>query len=336
MRIKYSRSRRSQDEKAAIFMYKEKSVCVVVPAYNEERLIANVIQTMPDFVDRIVVVDDRSTDNTAATVQPLQAEIGDKLVFIRHTTNQGVGGSIVTGYKWARDHDMDIAVVMAGDAQMDPEDLPVILDPVAEGRADYAKGNRLFTGDAWKKIPRLRYLGNAALSLLTKIASGYWHITDSQTGYTAINLNMLKLIDWDRTYKRYGCPNDYLVRLNIYDAKVKDVPIKPVYNVGEKSGIRYHKLIPLLSWLLLKLFLWRMLQKYVIRDFHPLVFFYLFSFVTGVVSVALFCRLVVLWILKGYAPPMTSLAFGFFIVISLQFTMFAMWFDMEANKDLKG
>jgi glycosyltransferase involved in cell wall biosynthesis len=317
-------------------MYQNKSICVVVPAFNEEAHIETVVRTMADCVDRIVVVDDASRDRTAEIVDSILKDDCARLVFLRHEQNQGVGAAIVTGYKWARDNGMDVAVVMAGDAQMDPADLPAILEPVTSGAVDYAKGNRLFTGDAWRKIPKPRYIGNAVLSLLTKIASGYWHVADSQTGYTAINLKMLKLINWDETYKRYGCPNDYLVRLNLYNARVKDVPITPVYHAGGKSGIRYWKVIPLLSWLLWRLFVWRLIQKYVIRDFHPLVFFYFFGFASGFVSLGLLGRLIALWVAEGYAPQMTALAFGFFVVISIHFTTFAMWLDMEANKDLKG
>ncbi|MGD9675617.1 MAG: glycosyltransferase family 2 protein [Candidatus Bipolaricaulia bacterium] len=316
-------------------MYKGKTICVVVPAYEEEKLLPRVVRTMPEFVDRIVVVDDASPDGTLVAARAVASEQPERVIVLHHERNQGVGGAIVTGYLWARDHDMDVAVVMAGDAQMDPEDLPALLNPVVEGRADYSKGNRLFTGDAWKKIPHVRYLGNAGLSLLTKIASGYWHVADSQTGYTAINLAMLRLIDWERTYKRYGCPNDYLVRLNVFNARVADVPVNPVYDVGQKSGIRLLRDVPRLSWLLLRLFLWRLIQKYVIRDFHPLVFFYGAGFVTVLVALALFIRLLVLWVANGYVPQMTALAFGFFSIVSLQFTMFAMWFDMEANRGLR-
>ncbi|PIX38020.1 MAG: glycosyltransferase family 2 protein, partial [Armatimonadetes bacterium CG_4_8_14_3_um_filter_66_20] len=196
------------------------------------------------------------------------------ITLIRHDRNCGVGAAIATGYKWARDQAFDVTVVMAGDAQMDPDDLPAIVAPVARDEADYTKGNRLFTGEAWKLIPKVRYLGNSALSMLTKIASGYWHVADSQTGYTAISLRALQLVNWDQIYPRYGVPNDILVRLNVYDLRVRDVPVRPVYGIGEKSGIRIWRVVPSLSWLLLKLFLWRMKEKYVIRDFHPLVFFY--------------------------------------------------------------
>lgn len=317
-------------------MYKNKSVCVVVPAFNEEKMISKVIGTMPDFVDRIVVVDDKSQDNTVQVVEGYQKKLKDRLVLIKHVKNQGVGGAIVSGYKWARDNDLDVTVVMVGDAQMDPADLSELLDPVVSGAVDYAKGNRLFTGNAWELIPKARYLGNSALSLLTKIASGYWHVADSQTGYTAINLRMLKLINWDKTYKRYGCPNDYLVRLNVFDAKVRDVPVRPVYEAGRKSGIRYSRVIPKISFLLLKLFLWRMVQKYVIRDFHPLILFYGLSFLTGLIALGLFGRLIALWVRDGHVPEITALGLALFILLSLQFGLFGMWFDSEANRHLKG
>ena len=167
---------------------------------------------------------------------------------------------------------------MAGDNQMDPDDLEAIAGPVARGDVEYAKANRLFTGRAWDLIPRNRYLGNAVLSLLTKIASGYWHVADSQSGYTAVSLKTLELLDLDRIYPRYGFPNDMLVHLNVINARVRDVPSRPVYGVGETSGIRLSKVIPAISWLLTKAFFWRMREKYVIRDFHPLVFFYVFGF----------------------------------------------------------
>ena len=316
-------------------MYKDKTVCVVVPAHNESLLIGKVIEEMPEYVDKIVIVDDTSDDNTAEIVKGYAAQQFDRVILIEHEVNQGVGGAIATGYKWARDNNIDATAVMAGDAQMDPEDLPGLLDPVVNGEIDYSKGNRLFTGNAWNLIPKVRYLGNSFLSLLTKIASGYWHVADSQTGYTVINLRALRLIDPDKIYKRYSMPNDLLVRLNIFNLKVRDVPIKPVYNVGEKSGIKIHKIVPKLSWLLLKLFLYRMKEKYIIRDFHPLIFFYVFGGIFNLMTAVLFVRLFCKWFADGHIPPMNALAAMFCFMAAAQFTLFAMWFDMEANKDLK-
>lgn len=315
-------------------MYKEKTVAVVVPAYNEEKLIAKTITSVPDVVDRIIVVNDASTDRTGEIVEEMAKE--DSRIFqMEHNVNQGVGGAIVTGYKRARDLEMDITVVMAGDAQMDPRDFLNIIEPIATGNADYTKGNRLFYGDAWNMIPHYRYLGNSFLSLMTKIASGYWNIADSQSGYTAISLIALRRVKLDKIYKRYGMPNDLLIKLNQHDFRVKDVHIRPVYNVGEKSGIRLVEVIPKITWLLFKGFWQRLFKKYVIKDFHPLIFFYLLSLFLLVASVPLTIRLFYIWALTGDIPDMNAMALVFTLISGLQTLFFGMWFDMEYNKNLK-
>jgi glycosyltransferase involved in cell wall biosynthesis len=315
-------------------MYKEKTICVVVPCFNEQTQIAKVLKTIPDYIDNVVVIDDHSTDKTVEEVESF-SNIHEKIVFIKHKTNKGVGGSIETGYIWARDNGVDVAVVMAGDGQMDPNDLPELLDPIVDEKVDYAKGNRLFTGEAFKKIPKVRYFGNSVLSLLTKIASGYWHVADSQCGYTAINKKALKMVNWSKMYKRYGQPNQLLVLLNVLNLRVRDVPVRPVYGIGEKSGIKLRKVIFTMSYLLLKNFLWRIKEKYIIRDFHPLVFFYFLGAFFSVSTVFLFSRLFYKWYLLGSIPPINALAAMFTFMSASLFILFAMWFDMEANKDLK-
>ena len=307
---------------------------LVIPCFNEETQIKTVVDNLPEYVDNIVIIDDKSTDNTVNIIKELKNN-NEKITAILHEKNKGVGAAISSGYKWSRDNNIDVAVVMAGDNQMDPKDLPEILNPVVNGHADYSKGNRLFSGEAYEKIPTIRYLGNSILSLFTKIASGYWHIADSQSGYTAINKKMLNTIKWDDMYNRYGQPNDLLVSLNIYDAIVRDVHIEPVYGVGEKSGIKIYKVIFTIGWLLLKSFLRRMKQKYVIRDFHPLIFFYFFGIIFMFLTIALSIRLGIRWYEDGYVPAITALATMFSFMSSSIFTLFAMWFDMESNKHLK-
>lgn len=316
-------------------MFQEKRIAVVVPSFNEERNIGRVIETMPQYVDHIVIVDDCSTDNTVGVAQAHRSR-DNRIVLIRHEVNQGVGGAIATGYKWARDNGVDAAVVMAGDGQMDPKELPSLLEPVVSGRCDYSKANRLAYQKAFREIPKIRFLGNSALSLLTKIASGYWHIADSQSGYTVINRTALEVVDWDRMYKRYGQPNDLLVRLNVHGFRVIDVPQRPVYGVGEQSKLKVHKVAPRISWLLLKGFLWRLKEKYVVRDFHPLIFFYILGSFLSVASAALFVRLVVLWIRNGHVPEITGVAFMISAALGLQCIFFAMWFDMDSNQRLGG
>ncbi len=313
-------------------MLEGKRVAVVVPAHDEERLIATTLGGIPGFVDRIIVVDDGSTDATTERVR----SFGDARVeLVVHERNRGVGAAIVTGYKRALDEDIDVICVMAGDNQMDPEDLEALARPVARGEVDYAKANRLFTGQAWELIPRTRYLGNAVLSMLTKIASGYWHVADSQSGYAAIGKDTLALLDLDRVYTYYGFPNDLLVHLNVVNARVRDFPSRPVYGVGERSGIRYHKVAPRISWLLIKAFFWRLREKYVIRDFHPLVFFYAFGFIATLTGLVLGIVEIAYRIAGNAVSVGTVVLIALLLISGSQFTLFAMWFDMESNKDLR-
>jgi glycosyltransferase involved in cell wall biosynthesis len=311
-----------------------KTVAVVVPAHDEQELLPSTLEGIPDFVDRVYVVDDASQDGTAAQARAA-AQQDARIVLLEREQNGGVGAAIVTGYKRAIADGVDVTCVMAADNQMDPADLRGLVEPVARGQVDYAKANRLFTGQAWRLIPKHRYLGNAVLSLLTKIASGYWHVADSQSGYTAIALPMLERLELDRIYPRYGFPNDMLVHLNVWNARVRDFPSRPVYGVGERSGIRLTRVVPAISWLLLKAFFWRLREKYVIRDFHPLVFFYALGFLMTLVGLGLGIAEVVLRIEGNAVSVATVVLVALLLIFGSQFTLFAMWFDMESNKDLR-
>ena len=312
-------------------MFDDKKVAVVVPAFNEEGLVASTVSTIPAFVDKIYVVDDGSTD---ATVE--RAEGADERVeVIRHEKNEGVGAAIVTGYRRSAADEYDVTCVMAADGQMDPDDLEMLVRAIASNECDYAKANRLFTGQAWQLIPKTRYLGNAVLSFLTKIASGYWHVADSQSGYTAVNLETIRMVDLERVYRRYGFPNDLLVHLNVWNRRVRDYPSRPIYGIGERSGIRLRKVIPRISWLLLKGFFWRMGQKYVIRDFHPLILFYMLGILLFGVGILLGIVEVALRFAGNPITSATIVLVALLVISGLQLLLFAMWFDMESNKDLR-
>ena len=316
-------------------MLQEKTIGVVIPCYNEGTQILKVLETMPDFVDTMIVVDDKSKDNTVAVVEEFVRNHPERTFsLIQHEKNRGVGAAICTGYFDAIDRKIDITAVMAGDGQMNPSQLKDILTPVLDGKADYAKANRLYYQNAWRTIPRMRYLGNAVLSMLTKIASGYWHVADSQTGYTAISLEALETIDLHAIYPRYGCPNDFLVKLNVYDFRVVDVVQKPTYNVGERSKMKIHNVIPRMSILLLRLFFWRLWWKYVIHDFHPLVLFFSAGILSGLIAVVLFIRMIVMWCLDGMLPPINTIIWVMCTIAAIQFSLFAMFFDMERNRHL--
>ena len=320
-------------------MFEGRRVTVVVPAHDEEKLIGRVVDSMPALVDRIIAVDDASRDGTAAELDAARLRLGERLRVIRREANGGVGAAIVSGYEAALEEagsdDSQLVVVMAGDAQMDPSDLPKLLAPLASDQADYSKGNRLFTGEAWQIIPRHRYLGNAVLSLLTKIASGYWHVADSQSGYTAITTRALRTLQLRRLYPRYGFPNHLLVELNNYDFRVRDVPIQPVYGVGEVSGIRLPRVVPTLIWLLFKCYFWRIKEKYVIRDFHPLVFFLGLGLLLTGGGAALGVYILYLRVTAGALSPNAVVFDAFCLIMGVQMLLFSMWMDMERNKDLK-
>jgi hypothetical protein len=172
-------------------------------------------------------------------------------------------------------------------------------------------------------------------SPLTKIASGYWHVADSQTGYTAISREMLAQLDLDRVYPGYGFPNDMLVHLNVWNARVRDFPSRPVYGVGERSGIKLRRVIPRISWLLVKGFFWRLREKYVIRDFHPLVFFYALGLLMTAAGLLLGAIEAILRLQGNEITTPTIVLVALLLISGSQFTLFAMWFDMESNKDLR-
>lgn len=361
-------------------MLKNKTIAVVVPAYNEEKQIGMVIESMPEFVDRIVIVNDCSKDNTAKVVKgyiekdksqitdlnhrakvipnrynyaevvvenmekeeksyfvpsEIESSTNSRIVLINHLENGSVGAAMATGYKWCLDNNIDCTGLMGGDGQMDPEELESICMPVVKGEVDYVKGNRLKHRSASLVIPKVRFFGNSILSLLTKIASGYWQVSDTQTGYTAISLEALKGIKLYTIYKSYGCPNDMLVKLNIANFTIKEVPIKPVYHVGEESKMKIFKVIPRVSWLLFKLFWLRLYKKYLFRDFHPLFLLYHLSFTLLIINlpylIAVFNDLI-----GGQKISTNSLiAFMFLSIAGFQSLFFAMWMDMMDNQRLQ-
>jgi glycosyltransferase involved in cell wall biosynthesis len=243
---------------------------VVVPAYNEELLIGDTIQSIPDYVDRIYVVDDCSADHTGEVVRSFA---DPRLALIRHEKNKGVGGAISTGYKQAVRDGMDIAIVMAGDNQMDPAYLMSLVRPVMAGQADYTKGNRLINASFRNGMSAWRSLGNYMLTFLNKIASGYWHVEDPQNGYTAISSKALEMLDLDNIYQGYAFENDMLVRLNVFDGKVLNVPIPARYG-KERSKIRYIPFIFKTSAYLVNALAWRIWNKYLVK-LRPVGIFYL-------------------------------------------------------------
>jgi len=362
-------------------MLNGKSIAVVIPAYNEESQITKVLETMPSFVDRIVVVNDSSKDNTSQIVlnyintksKKLKAIVdtrakkkkslfqaenilleeqekeyikfsafeianvnpeNDRVILINLKKNSGAGAAVAVGYKWCKDQQIACVAKMDGDGQMDPAELQSLCEPIVRGEVDFVKGNRLIHRSAWLVIPKIRYLGNSVLSILTKIASGYWHVSDTQTGYVAISLKALESIRLHDLYPRYGYPNDLLVKLNIAFCTIREVEIKPIYQVGEKSKMKIHKVIPKISWLLFKSFFKRLWIKYFFRDFHPLFLLYNFSFLLLVLDIPIIYKLFLITFFGGSYPISLLILFALFTISGLQFILFAMWMDIQDNERL--
>jgi glycosyltransferase involved in cell wall biosynthesis len=264
-------------------VYHGARIAAVVPAYKEEKMIATVISTMPDFVDFIVIVDDCSPDQTSAVVNLIADE---RVTLIRHEVNQGVGGAIVTGHKAAMELGADVNVIMAGDAQMDPNHLPALLDKVTRDGYGFAKANRFFAPESFDGMPQYRVFGNIVLSFMTKMASGYWNLFDPQNGYTAVRTEVLKRVPLDRVSRRYSFENDFLIHLNILQVPAIDVPIPAVY-ADEVSSIRLSKVVPELLNLLVRGFWRRIWYRYVLWSFSPIALLLVLGLLLSTIGVGI-------------------------------------------------
>lgn len=279
-------------------MYRDLRVAVVVPAHNEERLIGKVISTMPPLVDHIVIVDDASPDGTSDAVRAVNDE---RVELITLEENQGVGGAILTGHRRSLVLGADVVAVMAGDAQMDPDYLPALLDPIADGEAQFTKANRFYSPDSFAGMPRHRIFGNVVLSFLTKAASGYWHLFDPQNGYTAIHRRALERLPFDRIAKRYEFENDMLIQLNIMRVRARDVPIPAVYG-EEVSGMKLSKVAPRILRQLWRGFWHRMWWKYVLQSFSPVAL----MFFSGLAAIVFGIAVGIFTLVNTLGPPVAS------------------------------
>jgi glycosyltransferase involved in cell wall biosynthesis len=230
-------------------MFSGRRIAVVVPAFNEAGKIAHTLRSIPGFVDHVIVVDDASQDGTGRIARRSQRR---GLEVIVHEQNCGVGAAIATGYARAHGLGADVTAVMAGDSQMDPADLASLVGVVVCGRADYAKGNRFAWPGVYRVMPLSRLVGNFVLSHLTRLASGYSQLFDSQCGYTAANRRALDVLASGPVFARYGYPNDLLVRLAAAGARAVDVPVRPVYGITWRSGIRISRVVGPIGLLLVR------------------------------------------------------------------------------------
>lgn len=323
-------------------MYEGKTVGVVIPAYEEEGFVGEVIDTLPDYVDRVYAVDDESTDGTWEEIQRHARKANEaagsdgafdrRVVPIQHETNRGVGGAIKTGYLRALDDEIDVTTVMGGDGQMDPNILERIIGPVVRDEADYSKGNRLLNPETRERMSPWRFFGNSVLTFLTKIASGYWKTMDPQNGYSAISYEALRDVNIEEMYEYYGYCNDLLVKLNVHDKRVADVAMPAIYG-DEESSIRYGPYIRNVSMMLLRNFFWRLKTKHLVLDFHPLALLYLLG--TALVGLGTLLG-VGSSIERRLSPSESSTGTGtnlLLVALGCLSLVLAMIFDMQESED---
>ncbi len=246
-------------------MYRNQSIAVVIPCHRVVDHVLGVIAAVPDVVDRIICVDDACPDGSGRHIEANCTDPRVRVIF--NPVNLGVGGAVKAGYRAAREAGCDIAVKIDGDGQMDPRLVTSFLRPIALGLADYTKGNRFFRLADVTQMPKLRLVGNAALSFLAKMSTGYWNIFDPTNGYTALHLSVLELVDLDKVADRYFFESDLLFRLNIARCVVRDIPMPSRYG-GERSGLNPIKV--LLPFLVghVRNFVKRVFYNYFLRDFH--------------------------------------------------------------------
>jgi dolichol-phosphate mannosyltransferase len=243
-----------------------KNISVVIPSYKVAKYIMNVINDVPEFVNYIIVIDDKCPQNSGDIAK---TSTDSRVIVCYHEENQGVGGAVVTGYKKAIELTSDIVVKIDGDGQMDVNYMRKLIQPIIDGKADYTKGNRFSDFKALRAMPKVRLFGNSGLSFLVKAASGYWNLMDPTNGYTAINKHALEELDLDNLDKRYFFESDMLINLNIENAVVVDVEIPAKYG-NEESSLSITKTLLGFPQKLFKGLCKRIFLKYFIYDFNML------------------------------------------------------------------
>lgn len=253
-------------------MIENKKIAVIVPCFRVRKFLKQVVLDLPEFIDFVIVVDDKCPQKSYEVVLGLE-----KVIVINHKENLGVGGAVVSGYKKAIELGADVVVKVDGDGQMDSSKIHKLIKPILEGKADYTKGNRFRDFKALKSMPKVRLFGNSALSFLIKIVSGYWSIMDPTNGFTAINRESLEDLELDKLSKRYFFESDMLINLNIENKVVKDVSMPAKYG-DEESSLNAGKILYQFPPKIIKGFLKRIFFKYFIYNFNMASVYTIFGF----------------------------------------------------------
>lgn len=313
-------------------MYRDLRVAAILPCYNEKNLIAKTINTLPDFVDYIIAVDDLSTDETWDIISKLSKK-NKRIVPIHLTVNQGIGGAYINGFKAALDKGADLIFTMAGDAQCNQDYMPAMIDTLIDGDFDYVKANRFVHLEELKQMPKFRRIGNTIITILTKFSSGYYSIFDSQNGYGVFKRKTLEKLPFDSIGRRYDYENTLLISLSIMGAKIKDEPVPAIYG-DEESTIPVFKTTMRALRVVWRGFWHRIYRKYVLINFHPIALF-IYGGITLTVAGILFGIYLVVDKLVSASSPSSGTVMLVVLPIILGFQLLLTAITMDMNNEGK-
>jgi len=327
-------------------------VYVIVPVYNESKNILSVINNIPSVVDEIVIIDDKSTDKTLKILLSKKNTQLKKCKILTHDKNIGQGAARATGFKYLInrsnnkisknsrnkrfpnkvEREDDLFIVLDGDGQMDPKEIELFIKTRIKTNAQFIKGDRFETPNLLQIMPNIRIIGNIILSLMTKIASGYWFLSDSQCGYFTFTREAAKKIDWDKLVKGYGQINELIILSSMKNITAATVYVKAIYGIGEVSGIKIRKVWISILKICLKGFLKRIIIKNIIWQTQPFAFFYLGSLISFIVFIYFLTSSILFKIENSVFPPLsTTITMFLFLITSLSFVQ-GLIFDLNHNE----
>lgn len=302
-------------------------IAVVIPCYKVRNHILDVLLAIGNEVSHIYIVDDACPENSGEYVEKNTKDPRIKVIY--HEKNKGVGGAVITGYKEAISDGAEIVVKLDGDGQMNPDFIPKLVIPIETGEADYSKGNRFFDVEKLLIMPRMRLIGNSFLSLINKMVNGYWNIIDPTNGFTAIHVNVLKLLPLNKIDNRYFFESDMLFRLSVLRAVVKDIPISPVYG-NEKSNLKIGTVLWEFPMKYVNRFLKRFFYCYLLRDFNAGTMQFLGGLLAIIVGLVFgIYHWVTSYEAMSTTPAGTVMIAALLIILGFQLLLSALNFDIQ-------
>ena len=313
-------------------MYRNLKVAAILPCYNEEKLIGKTIETLPDFVDEIIAVDDKSKDGTWKVIQKI-AKVNKRVRAIHHTDNTGIGGAYVSGFEYAIQNNVDLIFTMAGDAQCNQDYMSNMADSLLDNDVDYVKANRFVHLEELKQMPRFRRIGNTFITILTKFATGYYTIFDSQNGYGVFKRKTLENLPFEHIGRRYDYENTLLIALAIMNAKVRDEAVPAIYGDEESTIPVLRTSLRALS-VVWKGFWKRIYYKYILVNFHPIALFLILSIFLSLIGIGFAFFILIDKIINDASPTTGSVMLAVLPLI-LGFQLFLTSITMDMNNENK-